>query len=129
MGHHHREEPIVPSQPKELSETKTHPFLAASDITYLSIITPLLSEPGKQLLSFFVNFGNNKSSSSNTNDPLSILKQLAPKIENSGLREILPSILTMLSGQETKTPPPPLSSVPPTNMAKKEIAEEEEEIK
>lgn len=129
MGHHHREDPIVPSQPKELSETKTHPFLAASDITYLSIIMPLLSEPGKQLLSFFVNFGNNKPSSSNSNDPLSILKQLAPKIENSGLREILPSILTMLSGQETKTSPPPFSSVPPTNMAKKETAEEEEETK
>ncbi len=125
MGHHHREDPIFPSQSGELSETKNNPFLAASDITYLSIILPLLSEPGKQLISFFINFGNNKPASSNSNDPLSILKQLAPKIENSGLREILPSILTMLSGQDTKSPSNPLSSVPPTVAAKKEQVDEE----
>ena len=129
MGHHHREDPLFPSQPSELSETKNNPFLAASDITYLSIVLPLLSEPGKQLLSFFINFGNNKPSSSNSNDPLSILKQLAPKIENSGLREILPSILTMLSGQDTKASSNPLSSVPPTGVAKKEKVDEEEDVK
>lgn len=130
MGHHHREDPIIPLQPKDNqdnAETKNNPFLAASDITYLSIILPLLSEPGKQLISFFVNFGNNKPSSPSLNDPLGILKQLAPKIENSGLREILPSILTMLTNQDTKSSANPLSSITPMSNVKKEKEEGEEE--
>ncbi len=127
MGHHHREDPILPSQPKDTVETRNNPFFAASDISYLSIIMPLLSEPGKQLISFFINFGNNKPPLSSSNDPLSFLKQLAPKIENSGLREILPSILTMLSSQDSKTPSNPLSSVIPMSGAKKEKVEDEEE--
>jgi len=122
MGHHHREDPdpTNPSQPADTVTNGNNPFLGASDITYLSMIIPLLSESGKQVISFFVNFGNNKPSNSSANDPISLLKQLAPKIENSGLREILPSILTMLSNQDYKGNSTPLASVLPTNPAKKE---------
>ena len=130
MGHHHREDPVLPLESKDSAETKNNPFLTASDITYLSIVLPLLSETGKQLISFFVSFGNNKSSGSSSSDPLGILKQLAPKIENSGLREILPSILAMLSSKDNKTSPSPLSPAFPTNETKTEFeADNDEDLK
>jgi hypothetical protein len=101
MGHHHREETVSATQAVDTENVNAHPFLATNDLTYLSIILPLLSEPGKQLISFFINFGNSKPANS-TYDPVNLLKQLAPKIENSGLKEILPSLLTLLSNPENK---------------------------
>ena len=126
MGHHHREDPINPSLPTENVGAGNNPFLGVNDITYLSIILPLLSESGKQLISFFVNFGNNKPSNVASNDPISLLQQLAPKIENSGLREILPSILTLLSNQNGKGSSNPLASVLPNNSAQPVQKEEED---
>jgi hypothetical protein len=112
MGHHHREETIDTPQPFNTEDISEHPFLVANDLTYLSIILPLLSESGKQLISFFINFGSNRPASS-VSDPFSLLKQLAPKIESSGLKEILPSLVSLLSNQNNKPPidPTVLSSL------------------
>ena len=124
MGHHRREDPLDPSQLNENKDIGNNPFLGSSDITYLSMILPLLSDSGKQLISFFVNFGTNKPVNSAANDPFGILKQLAPKIENSGLREILPSLLTLFTNSETKSPSNPLSS----NLSNNAPPKEEEDI-
>lgn len=101
MGHHHREETISTAQSIDTENISDHPFLATNDLTYLSIVLPLLSEPGKQLISFFINFGKSKPIDS-ISDPINLLKQLAPKIENNALKEILPSLLTLLSNPENK---------------------------
>ena len=102
MSHHHRAEVINEPQTVENFDNSDHPFLKANDLTLLSIILPLLSEPGKQLIAFFINFGNSKPVD-NIVDPLSLLKQIAPKIENSGFQEILPALMTLLSSQDNKT--------------------------
>jgi hypothetical protein len=102
MGHHHRAEVVNEPQTVENFDKSVHPFLHSNDLTFLSIILPLLSEPGKQLLSFFINFGNPKPVN-NIGDPLSLLKQIAPKIENSGFQEILPTLMTLLSNQDNKS--------------------------
>jgi hypothetical protein len=99
MGHHHREEVINEPQNSDSWNKNGHPFLGTNDLAYLSIVLPLLSEPGKQLISFFINFGNAKPVSS-INDPINLIKQLAPKIDNNALKEMLPTILTMLSNQD-----------------------------
>jgi hypothetical protein len=102
MSHHHRAEVLNEPQTVENFENSDHPFFKANDLTLLSIILPLLSEPGKQLISFFINFGNPKPVNSVV-DPLSLLKQIAPKIENSGFQEILPTLMTFLSNPDNKS--------------------------
>lgn len=102
MGHHHREEPISTPPIVDMENIDNHPFFATNDITYLSIVLPLLSEPAKQLISFFISFGNSKPVDT-VNDPINLLKQLAPKLENNSLKEILPSILSLISNPENKT--------------------------
>ncbi|HBE79134.1 MAG TPA: hypothetical protein DDW65_15375 [Firmicutes bacterium] len=102
MGHHHREETINPQSNVIPLGTGDHPFFSTNDLTCLSIIIPFLGEPAKQLISFFMEFGNSQSVNS-TIDPVSILKQLTPKLENSPLKEILPNLLSLLSNQDTNT--------------------------
>jgi hypothetical protein len=121
MSHHHREAAINEPQTDEPVSNSDHPFLETNDLTLLSIILPLLSEPGKQLISFFINFGNTKPINS-IGDPLSLLKQLAPKLENSGIKEILPTLMTLLSNQDSKSAlnPALLSSMLSTIGNKKE---------
>ncbi len=102
MGHHHREEPRNEAQISiENRGTETHPFFESKDLTYLSLILPLLSDQGKHFISFFLKFGN-PNQVANV-DPVSILKQLSPKLENSPLLEFLPAILNLMSNQENKS--------------------------
>ena len=99
MGHHHREEPR--SEPQISGENRSaHPFFESKDLTYLSLILPLLSDQGKQFINFFLKFGNPNQVTSV--DPVSILKQLSTKLENSPLLEFLPAILNLISNQENK---------------------------
>jgi hypothetical protein len=119
MGHHHHEEQAT--QIFDTENISNHPFFTASDITYLSIVLPMLSESAKQLISFFIGFGNSKPVD-NISDPINLLKQLAPKIDNNALKEILPSILTLLANPENKAAlnPTVLSSMLANLGAKKE---------
>jgi hypothetical protein len=80
-------------------EKNPHPFLEKNDITFLSIINPLLSPNGQKLVSFFINFGNQE-----TRLPLQLnelVSQLATKQKNPAA-EMLPTLLGMLSGPDQK---------------------------
>jgi hypothetical protein len=69
----------------------------------------------------FIGFGNSKPVDT-ISDPINLLKQLAPKIDNNALKEILPSILTLLANPENKAAlnPTVLSSMLANLGAKKE---------
>ena len=131
MGHHHREEAINTPQPIDTGTGSEHPFLKANDLTCLSLVLPLLSDSGKQLISFFMNFGNNKPVNS-VSDPMVLLKQLAPKLDNTALKDILPSLLTLLinnNNKDSKTPfnPGVLSSLFPNTDNQEETKNSEPE--
>jgi hypothetical protein len=108
MGHQNHEaireipdECEVKEREKEKEkERNSHPFLEKNDITFLSIIHPLLSPNGQKLVSFFINFGNQEP-----HLPLQfneLITQLATKQKNNPAGEMLPSLLGMLSGPDQK---------------------------
>lgn len=109
MGHQHDSrkdiKPVKSVKPAqdESEEKWSHTFLEKNDITFLSMIRPLLSPNGQKLVSFFVDFDNQGSvntptSSLNIGD---LLSQLSPNQKNS-IAELAPSILGMLSNGDAK---------------------------
>ncbi|HOJ77234.1 MAG TPA: hypothetical protein PLZ08_08365 [Bacillota bacterium] len=100
MGHQH--EPKRELKPVEIEKTEKnlHPFLEKNDITFLSMINPLLSPNGQKLVSFFINFGNSDSVA-NPVSPNSNLKDLFSQLtggQNNAIADLAPSLLGMLSG-------------------------------
>ena len=100
MGHHHRREENG-IQPSEISDKSEHPFFSEKDLIYLPLILPLLSEQGRKLIAFFIDFGN-PNLTNNLPDPSNLLKQLGPKLENGNFKELLPMFLAFLSNPENK---------------------------
>lgn len=107
MGHQNHEaiheipeENLIKERDNEKEkERNPHPFLEKNDITFLSIINPLLSPNGQKLVSFFINFGNQETNlPSQLNE---LIGQLATKQKNPA-GEMLPSLLGMLSSPDHK---------------------------
>lgn len=120
MSHHrHYEENGV--QTIENSDKNEHPFFKGNDLLYLSLVIPLLSEQGRQLISFLVNFGN-PNPIRNFPDPLSLLKQMPSKLENNNVKDLLLTIVSLMSNPENKSGfnPSLLSSLLANMAAKKE---------
>ncbi|MGE5582830.1 MAG: hypothetical protein ACM3X9_09880 [Bacillota bacterium] len=120
MSHHrHYEENGV--QTIENSDKNEHPFFKGNDLLYLSLVIPLLSEQGRQLISFLVNFGN-PNPIRNFPDPLSLLKQMPSKLENNNVKDLLLTIVSLMSNPENKSGfnPSMLSSLLANMAAKKE---------
>lgn len=120
MSHHrHYEENGV--QTIENSDKNEHPFFKGNDLLYLSLVIPLLSEQGRQLISFLVNFGN-PNPIRNFPDPFSLLKQMPSKLENNNVKDLLLTIVSLMSNPENKSGfnPSLLSSLLANMAAKKE---------
>ncbi|HEY8464457.1 MAG TPA: hypothetical protein VIM29_10630, partial [Bacillota bacterium] len=96
MGHQSQETShelkMVEAVNKEKEREKSsHPFLEKNDITFLSIVNPLLSPNAQKLVSFFINFGTDNSPAGlNLNE---LLSQIGSKTKNSGA-DLLPSLLS-----------------------------------
>jgi len=104
MGHQSQETShelkMVEAVNKEKEREKSsHPFLEKNDITFLSIVNPLLSPNAQKLVSFFINFGTDNSPAGlNLNE---LLSQIGSKTKNSGA-DLLPSLLSLASNSDLK---------------------------
>jgi hypothetical protein len=102
MAHHTPELPERNEiQPVMISEKAPHPFFEKNDLTYLSMIKPLLSQTGQKLISFFVNFGEEESRNNNL-DFNGLLKQFTSKLDPNTTKDFLPALMTMMSGSDNK---------------------------
>lgn len=105
MGHQSQESnnelKVVEAIPKEKERENnfSHPFLEKNDVTFLSIINPLLSPNAQKLVSFFINFGNTETNTGfNINE---LLNQFNSKAKPSGA-DLLPSLLGLASNSDLK---------------------------
>ena len=103
MGHQHDSKKELKPVPLE---KESHPFLEKNDITYLSMIRPLLSSNAQKLVSFFVDFDNQGQSQSVSSTPSNLnlsdlMSQLSPGQKNS-IAELAPTLLGMLSNSDSK---------------------------
>lgn len=107
MGHQHdsKKEPVT----LEVVEKGSHPFLEKNDVTYLSMIRPLLSANAQKLVAFFIDFDNTGIGAgigtNNTSAPslnlTDLMGQLSPGQKNS-IADLAPSLLGMLSNNDSK---------------------------
>ena len=103
MSHHHSDPEPVNQLPSVATPEKTiHPFLEEPDVTYLSLIRPLLSQKGQKLLGFFIDFSN-QSPGNDQLDLSAMLKGLSTRFKNSSsLNDLLPTLLNMAANSEGK---------------------------
>lgn len=101
MGHQHDLKKDPKPAEEEAKNQSAHPFFEPNDITLLSVVTPMLSSNAKQLISFFINFGNPHPSQSPMANLGEIFQQLPAK-QKSSLAELAPAVLGMLSNPDNK---------------------------
>jgi len=100
MGHQHEPKKDLKLVEPEIVEKNIHPFLEKNDLTLLAMISPLLSPAGQKLVSFFVNFGGSETTA--VSAPFGDLLPQLSAIQKNSLTELAPTLLNLLSSQETK---------------------------
>lgn len=104
MGHHSHESNDKNNDPQFLGSVSnsSHPFLEKNDLTYLSMLKPLLSPNGQKILSFFISFSDKETLNNSQLDLATLIAQISPRLENSPLKDLLPTLLSAANSSESK---------------------------
>lgn len=102
MAHHYQDTiEKTDLKPVPSVEKPPHPFFEKNDLTFLSMVKPLLSPNAQKLVTFFLNFGE-QDSKDNIPDLGGLFKQLTSKMDPNGGNDLLPALMSMLAGADNK---------------------------
>lgn len=106
MSHHHHRQQTEPAGLKTVEPIFKPgiPLFEKNDLTFLSLIKPLLSPNGQKLVDLILIF-NGDSLQESLPDLTSLLSQLNINGENNSIKELLQNLLSSTNNQENKTNP------------------------
>ncbi|TCL76352.1 hypothetical protein EDC14_1002109 [Hydrogenispora ethanolica] len=83
-----------------VQEKPAHPFLQPNDLLYLSVTKPFLSPRGQKMINFLLTLGDDNPDAGGF-DMAALLKRIAPKGTEQTLADLVPSLMNMLSNNNS----------------------------